>query len=359
MSDSKAAPISLVTGGAGFIGTNLALRLIAEGHRVLLFDDLSRPGVEANLRWLCERHPDHVEAIIADILDPYAVRSAVNRADEVYHLAAQVAVTTSLESPLRDFDVNTRGTLNLLEALRARRHPPPLLYASTSKVYGALEDIPLERRERRYMPLDPIVRHNGIDERRPLDFHGPYGCSKGAADQYVLDHARCFGLRTVVLRMSCIYGPHQCGSEDQGWVAHFMIRGLDHQPITIFGDGRQVRDILYVDDLVSAMRAAMQNIGRLAGHAFNIGGGPSHTVSLLELLDLIGRRYGLCPPRHFRPWRRGDPLYYVTNPARFSALTQWRPRTSVEQGIDGLYQWLCTTRPGPPVPAPLARAASQ
>src|SRR3954464_14242724 len=277
----------LITGGSGFIGTNLAHRLLSAGRPVLLFDSLARPGVEQNLRWLHDTHGSQVEIEIAETRDADAVRRAVNRASQVFRFAAQVAVTTSLTDPLEDFEVNARGTLNLLEAIRAQPTPPPLVFTSTNKVYGSREDIGRRRRHLRYEPVDPGLRQTGVSEARPLDFHSPYGCSKGSADQYVLDYARTFGLPAIVFRMSCIYGPHQFGNEDQGWVAHFLIRALTDAPITIYGDGLQVRDILFVEDLVDALLLAQEGMHSLAGRAFNIGGGPERTTSLVELVETI------------------------------------------------------------------------
>ncbi|HWT90134.1 MAG TPA: NAD-dependent epimerase/dehydratase family protein, partial [Solirubrobacterales bacterium] len=237
---------ALVTGGAGFIGTNLADRLLGEGERVRIVDNLARPGVERNLAWLRERHGESLEVIRGDLCVPRVAAEAVGGVDAVFHLAAQVAVTTSLAEPVRDFDVNLVGTINLLEAARAQARPPAVLFTSTNKVYGGLEDVELHDTGRRYEPIAQAVRRSGISETRPLDFCTPYGCSKGAADQYVLDYARSYGLATAVLRMSCVYGPHQCGNEDQGWVAHFAISAIEGRPITLYGDGHQVRDLLYV-----------------------------------------------------------------------------------------------------------------
>src|ERR687890_2291653 len=264
----------LITGGAGFIGTNVAHRLLTQGHQVRVFDNLARPGVEQNLRWLRDTHGNQVEIEIADTRNGEAVRRAVERAARVFHFAAQVAVTTSLTDPLEDFEVNARGTLNLLEALRAQPAPPPMVFTSTNKVYGALDDVGLRRRNQRYEPTDPSLRRTGISENRPLDFHSPYGCSKGSADQYVLDYARTYGLPAIVFRMSCIYGPHQFGTEDQGWVANLLIRAMEGEPIVLYGDGMQVRDVLFVEDLVDAFLLAQRNMDRLSGRAFNIGGGP-------------------------------------------------------------------------------------
>ncbi|MBV8664230.1 MAG: NAD-dependent epimerase/dehydratase family protein, partial [Hyphomicrobiales bacterium] len=246
----------LITGGAGFIGTNLAHRLATAGRSVLIYDNLSRPGVKRNLARLRRAHPRRVAVEIADIRDLGSLRRAVDRAAQIFHFAAQVAVTTSLSAPAEDFAVNAWGTLNLLEAMRLRDDPPPLVVTSTNKVYGGLGDLDITALPTRYAIASGARYERGVDERRPLDFHSPYGCSKGAADQYVLDYARSFGLRTLVFRMSCIYGPHQCGNEDQGWVAHFLLQALAGAPITLYGDGRQVRDVLFVDDLVDAFLLA-------------------------------------------------------------------------------------------------------
>jgi CDP-paratose 2-epimerase len=335
----------LITGGAGFIGTNLAHRLLTEGQPVLVFDSLARPGVEQNLRWLHDTHGSRVEITIADIRNAEALRRAVEQASRVFHFAAQVAVTTSLTDPLEDFEVNVRGTLNLLEAIRAQATPPPLLFTSTNKVYGALEDVGLRRRNLRYEPTDPSLRQTGVSESRPLDFHSPYGCSKGAADQYVLDYARTFGLPAIVFRMSCIYGAHQFGTEDQGWVAHFLIRALDGRSITLYGDGRQVRDILCVDDLVDALMLAQEHMSTEARQAFNIGGGPGNTMSLLELLDLIGELLGNRPEIEFNAWRTGDQRYYVSDTGKFRRATGWTPRVTVRDGLERLAGWLAQSRP--------------
>jgi CDP-paratose 2-epimerase len=330
----------LITGGAGFIGCNLAHRLLTEGREVVLLDNLSRPGVERNARWLRDTHGDAVRLLVADIRDRDSLASAAARASEVYHFAAQVAVTTSLEDPVADFDVNARGTLNLLEVLRALPEPPPLLYTSTNKVYGALADLPLMRRGERYEPRDGTVRAHGVSEERPLDFHSPYGCSKGTADQYVLDYARSFGFRAIVFRMSCIYGPHQCGTEDQGWVAHFLRCAIAGQPITLYGDGRQVRDILFIDDLVDAFLLAQRHMATHSGRAFNIGGGPANTVSLLELLELMEGTHGRRIRSTHEEWRTGDQRYYVSDTRAFQEATGWRPRVGVREGIERLYEWL-------------------
>lgn len=336
---------ALITGGAGFIGTNLADRLVQEGRDVIVFDDLSRPGVLQNMEWLTRQHGDRVELIRGDIRDAAAVENAVSQAAEVYHLAAQVAVTTSLRDPVRDFEINARGTLNVLEAIRRQASPPPLIFTSTNKVYGALEDIELADRRSRCTPVSRGVRRFGIDEMRPLDFHSPYGCSKGAADQYVRDYARSFGLRALVFRMSCIYGPHQQGNEDQGWVAHFLICARDGSPVTVFGDGLQVRDVLFVDDLVDAFLLGMQNIGKLSGRAFNIGGGSLNTLSLLELLGFIEQQQRAKPAVRQAAARTGDQRYFVSNTSAFSAATGWHAKVGVAEGLRRLTAWLSTEGP--------------
>jgi len=334
----------LITGGAGFIGCNLAHRLLSSGQRVRVLDNLSRSGVERNLRWLRDTHGDLLEAEIADIRDVGAVRRAVHGTRQVFHFAAQVAVTTSLEDPGHDFSVNARGTLNLLEAVREQDEPPPLVFTSTNKVYGGLDDIRLAETDERYEPVDQVVRQNGIGERRRLDFHSPYGCSKGTADQYVTDYARSFGMRTAVFRMSCIYGPHQYGNEDQGWVAHFLIRAMEGRPLMIYGDGKQVRDTLFVEDLVDAFLLAQKHMATISGRAFNIGGGAANTVSLLELLDLIGELHGERPEIAYHDWRVGDQRYYVSDTAQFQSATGWAPKVDVATGVRRLYEWLRQSR---------------
>jgi len=334
---------TLITGGAGFVGANLAHRLLSEKRRVLILDNLSRPGVERNLAWLRDTHPDGLQVTIADVRDAQAVNEAVARARHVFHFAAQVAVTTSLVDPREDFTINALGTFNVLEAVRAQPEPPPVVITSTNKVYGGMEDVELRLRGLRYEPCDPAFAH-GFGEARRLDFHSPYGCSKGAADQYVLDYARSYGLRAVVFRMSCIYGPHQHGTEDQGWVAHFLMRAAAGRPIVLYGDGMQVRDVLFVEDLVRAFRLAHEHVDALSGRAFNIGGGAANTVSLLELVGMIGELHGRRPQTFFESWRTGDQRWYVSDTRGFTAATGWRPLVSVREGVGKLYNWLATER---------------
>jgi CDP-paratose 2-epimerase len=330
----------LITGGAGFIGTNLAHRLLSTGQPVLVLDSLARPGVERNLRWLRDPHGSRLGVEVADTRDADAVRRAVHRAGQVFHFAAQVAVTTSLGDPLDDFEVNARGTLNLLEAIRAQRVPPPLVFTSTNKVYGALEDVALRRRMLTYEPLEAAMADRGISELHPLDFHSPYGCSKGCADQYVRDYARSYGLPTIVFRMSCIYGPHQHGTEDQGWVAHFLIRALEGKPITVYGDGRQVRDVLFVEDLVDALLLAQRHMPTESGQVFNIGGGPGNAISLLELIQEIGELNERPPEVAYDEWRVGDQRWYVSDTGKFARATGWRPSVGPHEGLARLAAWL-------------------
>lgn len=334
----------LITGGAGFIGTNLATHFLESGRKVLILDNISRAGVRENLDWLCEHFPDRLEVLQCDIRDADAVNEAVNRAGAVFHLAAQVAVTTSLVSPLEDFEINARGTLLILEAIRQRRERTaaaiPLIFTSTNKVYGGLDDIEMSVAEGRYLPADPNIARRGISEARPLDFHSPYGCSKGAADQYVLDYARTYELPFTVFRMSCVYGPHQKGNEDQGWVAHFLLQSLRGEAITLYGDGKQVRDVLFVGDLMKAFGLALENIDVLAGRAFNIGGGAGNAVSLLEVIDLIEEISGNRPVLDWGDWRPGDQKYYVSDARAFEKATAWRAQVGAAEGIAQLYEWL-------------------
>ncbi len=334
----------LVTGGAGFIGCNLADRLAREGHDVVVYDALARVGVERNLDWLKRRHPQRISAVIGDVRDASSLDAVAHDASAVFHLAAQVAVTTSLTSPVEDFDINVRATLSLLESVRAAGGATPVIFASTNKVYGDLGDLEMRLEDGAYLPTDPGVRRFGVPETRPLDFHTPYGCSKGAADQYVLDYARSFGLPTAVLRMSCIYGPRQMGTEDQGWVAHFLIRALAGEPISIYGDGRQVRDILHVDDAVDAYMAVWRDIDRVSGRAFNLGGGPANAVSLRRLLAHIEDLVGRPVPLEFSDWRAGDQRYFVADTRRAAAELGLGPARGWRDGVAELASWLAQER---------------
>jgi CDP-paratose 2-epimerase len=330
----------LITGGAGFIGSNLAHRLAQSGDRVLIYDNFSRPSVERNAHWLQTQYPQRIEIEKGDVRDRPAITRAVARARMVYHFAAQVAVTSSLQHPIEDFAINAQGTLHVLEAIRACSNPPPLVFTSTNKVYGSLPGLRLVERAACYEPEDPRVVADGIGESQSLDFHSPYGCSKGAADQYVLDYARSFGLPALVFRMSCIYGPRQFGTEDQGWVAHFVKEAIFDRILTIYGNGKQVRDLLYVDDLVRALILADQEMANLRGRAFNLGGGPENACSLLEILGEIGTLNGGAPRVSFEGWRVGDQRYYVSDTRSFGRATGWKPAVDPRAGLSHLYQWI-------------------
>jgi CDP-paratose 2-epimerase len=330
----------LVTGGCGFIGSNISDALAARGQAVLILDSLTRSGVQDNAHWLKNRHGDRIEIKVADIRDADAVAAAVARAAAVLHLAGQVAVTTSLERPAEDFEINARGTLNVLEAVRLSNPSAPVVFASTNKVYGRLlDDDAIRRTGERYAPRDPILAA-GVDESRPLDLYSPYGCSKGTADQYVRDYARVFGLRTAVLRMSCIYGPRQYGTEDQGWIAHFLIQAIRGRPITIYGDGCQVRDALYVADAVAGWLGVLDSIDSAGGAIFNLGGGPANSISLRELLALIADLRGGPVGTTFDEWRPGDQPWYVSDVRALARAIGWQPRVGLRHGLATLEEWL-------------------
>jgi CDP-paratose 2-epimerase len=333
------APV-VIFGGAGFIGANLADAMMHDGDDVVVFDNLSRPGVERNLNWLAGRHAAQLHFVAGDIRDQTAVAAVVKDARAVFHLAAQVAVTSSMVDPLDDFSVNAQGTLNILESIRQLGNAVPLIFASTNKVYGGLAGLAMEEAPDRYMPASAQLRQNGVDETRPLDFCTPYGCSKGTADQYVLDYAHTYGLQTAVLRKSCIYGPRQFGTEDQGWVAHFLIRALLGEKITIYGDGKQVRDVLHVSDAVAAYRSVLANIGQVAGQAFNLGGGVQNAVSLRTVLEEIAVVTGRTVEVVHAERRTGDQLYFVADTGRLAASVGWRANIGWQDGLRDLAEWL-------------------
>jgi CDP-paratose 2-epimerase len=335
----------IVTGGAGFIGSNVAAAFLRAGHRVTVFDSLQRPGSERNVEWLAAQPaPAGLRFVRGDTRDADLVRSVIGAPDVhlVFHFAAQTAVTTSLVAPREDLEVNVVGTHNVLEAVRLSRAdvPPSLFFTSTNKVYGALPRHRAIEAPTRYRFADPRVDAHGVNEQEPLDFHSPYGCSKGAADQYVRDYARIYGLRTVVFRMSCIYGPRQFGTEDQGWVAHFMLAVAEGRPLTIYGNGKQVRDLLFIDDLVRAFRLAARHIETTAGHIYNIGGGPANSISIWaelrpRLEQLAGRRLHV----DMQPWRPGDQPIYVSDTRLAQRDFGWRPQVGVDEGLAHLWTW--------------------
>jgi CDP-paratose 2-epimerase len=325
----------LVTGGAGFVGSNLANNLLSDGLEVTVFDALLRGGSEENLAWL--QHSNRPHVVKGDVRDFKAVKDAVADVDVIYHLAGQVAVTSSVTDPRSDFETNALGTFNVLEAARQSGRKPIVVFASTNKVYGGMEDVPVVEGCSSYSFTG---FPSGISEARPLDFHSPYGCSKGAADQYVRDYARIYDLPTVVFRMSCIYGPRQFGTEDQGWVAHFIISALTGRPITIYGNGKQVRDVLFVDDLVRAFRLAVDKIDKTVGEVFNIGGGPSNTMSVwAEFGQLVTELSGRNISVNFDDWRPGDQPCYVSCIQKASELLEWRPLIDKETGVRRLWEW--------------------
>ena len=327
----------LVTGGAGFIGTNLSNRLLSDGHEVILFDNLSRDGVRQNLDWLRSRHGGRVHFVKGDVREPCSIEGAMEGVDTVFHLAAQVAVTTSVMSPANDFSINALGTLNVLEVARKLNPMPVVLYTSTNKVYGGLEHISVVERSSRHEFADLPY---GVPETCPLDFHSPYGCSKGAADQYVRDYHRIYGLPSIVLRMSCIYGPHQFGNEDQGWVAHFALTGLRGGKLTIYGDGKQVRDLLYVDDLVELMLRARANVDKTAGQVFNVGGGPSNTISVwAELSEPLRGMLGNLPQVEYGEFRPGDQKIYVSDIRKLKNELNWSPSVDIIEGLRRMFEF--------------------
>lgn len=339
MSERDNKPV-LITGGCGFIGCNLADRLAQRGDRVLVLDNLVRAGVQENAQWLKSRHGDRVTITVADIREPIPVIDAVREARAVLHLAAQVAVTDSVSDPAADFEINARGTLNVLEAVRLHNRAAPVVFASTNKVYGRLiEDGEITLTGRRYTPASETLAA-GISENAPLDFYSPYGCSKGAADQYVHDYARVYGLQTVVMRMSCIYGPRQFGTEDQGWIAHFLLSAIRGNELTIYGDGNQVRDALHVSDAVNAWLAVLDRIALARGRVFNLGGGPANAISLLELIDRIADSTGRKAMYRFADWRPGDQPWYVTDTRALSTALGWTPQTPLADGLRSLHTWL-------------------
>jgi CDP-paratose 2-epimerase len=327
----------LITGGCGFTGTNFAEKLLSREDKVTLLDNLSRKGTVANLDHIIKKYPN-VKFIHADIrTDQPKLEDAVRKADVVFHLAGQVAVTTSVVNPREDFDINALGTFNVLEAVRKSNKKPITIFSSTNKVYGGMEDIKIIKKGKKYIYKD---LPGGIPEDRLLDFHSPYGCSKGTADQYVRDYSRIYEIPTVVMRQSCIYGQRQFGVEDQGWVAWFTIAASMNKPITIFGDGMQVRDVLYVDDLFNAWDIAVKKISKVSGEVFNIGGGPSYTLSLLELLDYLEKLLDKKISYSFDDWRPGDQPVYVSDISKAKKVLGWEPKVDPKEGVRLLADWI-------------------
>lgn len=333
----------LITGGAGFIGINSARYFASRGWKVVILDNLSRAGTDDNLRWL-QQSQVQFEFHKADIREASALERIVAevKPEALLHLAAQVAVTTSVTNPREDFDINALGTFNVLEAVRLHSPKTFVLTASTNKVYGKMEEIAVTERNGRYEYRD---LPQGVDEHQQLDFHSPYGCSKGVADQYTLDYARIYGLDTAAFRQSCVYGTRQFGIEDQGWVAWFAIAAVLGKQISIYGDGKQIRDVLHVEDIARAYEAAIENRAKVRGQAFNIGGGAGNTLSLLELLDLLRKELGKPIDPIFADWRPGDQPVFVCNLAKANDLLSWQPQLSVTQGVRQLIGWVRDNEP--------------
>ncbi|GAB4473942.1 MAG: GDP-mannose 4,6-dehydratase [Anaerolineae bacterium] len=333
-------PHLLVTGGAGFIGSHTVRRYLDKGWQVTVYDNMSRPGAEHSLDWL-RSHPasDRLSIIEGDVreydrLAPYAAA-----ADAILHAAGQTAVTTSVRSPRADFEANALGTFNVLEAARAALaagRTPAVIYTSTNKVYGGMEDVGVVLKDDHYAYAD---LPDGAPETQPLDFHSPYGCSKGTGDQYVRDYARIYGMDTVVFRQSCIYGTWQFGTEDQGWLAHFTIAAVLDLPLTIYGDGKQVRDVLYIDDLVNAFEAVFANPARVSGQIFNIGGGPTRAISLLDLIAMLEKLRGAPMRVSYSDWRPGDQRVFISDTRKAGRALGWQPSVPVSEGVRRLYQW--------------------
>lgn len=332
----------LITGGAGFIGCNIARRFLEKKSEVIILDDLSRIGAEKNLNWLEKNSQKNLTFIKGDIRNRQLMellfkKQDLGKIDIVFHMAAQVAVTTSVFNPREDFEINALGTFNLLEAVRNSGQRPIIVNASTNKVYGKIESARVKEKKTRYEYADLPF---GVSEKIPLDFYSPYGCSKGAADQYILDYSRIYGLKTVNFRQSCIYGPRQFGVEDQGWVAHFIISAVKNRPITIYGDGKQVRDILFIDDLVDAFLLAIKGIKVTCGKVYNIGGGYSNAISLLEFIKLLECGLDKKIPVRFSDWRPGDQKIYISDIRIAKNEFGWRPRIDFKKGIGLLIDWV-------------------
>jgi len=331
--------ITLITGGAGFIGSNYADRCISRGDQIVIFDNLSRHGADNNIKWLQQKHgKNSFKLIIGDVCKPEEIRTAAKNADRIVHLAAQVAVTTSVTDPRNDFQINAMGTFNTLEAARTSGKNPSFIYSSTNKVYGGMEDVKVVEGESRY---DYATLPEGASEAQPLDFHSPYGCSKGCGDQYVRDYYRIYGLPTTVFRQSCIYGLRQFGVEDQGWVAWFIIAAITGRPITIYGNGKQVRDILFVDDLLNAYDAALTQPEKAAGQIFNVGGGRSNTISVwTEFAPMLEKLLGKKIPVAWGDWRPGDQPVFISDIRKAKQVLGWSPKVSAQEGIERLFNWV-------------------
>ena len=332
-----------ITGGAGFIGSNYVNRLLERGERVTIYDNLSRAGAARNLAWLQDKFGAKAFQLVkGDVRDAELLLSASREAEAIIHLAAQVAVTTSVTNPREDFEINALGTFNVLEAARLNERKPIIIYASTNKVYGEMVDVKVVEDDTRWHYADLPM---GCPETQPLDFHSPYGCSKGCGDQYVRDYARIYDLPTVVLRQSCIYGERQFGVEDQGWVAWMIIAAITGRTLTINGDGKQIRDILYVEDLLNVYDAAISKIEKIKGQVFNLGGGPKNTMSIwTEFGPMLEKMLGRKVPVQRSDWRPGDQKVFVADIRKAGAELGWTPKTGVAEGVGKLYSWVSENR---------------
>ncbi len=332
-----------VTGGAGFIGSNFVSRLLERGEKVTIYDNLSRAGAPRNLKWLQDKFGAQAfELVVGDVRDAGQLVASARSADMIVHLAGQVAVTTSVMKPREDFEINAFGTFNVLEAARLNGRDPIFIYSSTNKVYGGMDDVEVVETATRWGYKDLPF---GAAESQPLDFHSPYGCSKGTGDQYVRDYSRIYGLRSVVLRQSCIYGPRQFGVEDQGWVAWFIIAAVTGKPMSIYGDGKQVRDVLHVFDLNDAYDLAIQNIDDVKGEVFNLGGGPENTMSIwTEFGPMLEKLLGKKLPVTWGDWRPGDQKVFVADIRKAEKILAWKPKYDVEKGVKQLFDWVSANK---------------
>jgi len=333
----------LVTGGCGFLGSNLSSEIIRRDEELVVFDNLYRFGSSENLGWL--KKQGDFKFIHGDVRNINDIESVIKqeKPDVIFHLAGQVAMTTSLQNPRLDFEVNTLGTFNLLEAIRKYSPESIIIYSSTNKVYGDLEWVRYEEKETRYITPD---FSNGFDESLKLDFHSPYGCSKGAADQYMLDYARMYNLKTVVFRHSSMYGGRQFATYDQGWVGWFCQKAIEikngmlKDPLAIHGTGKQVRDILYADDVVRLYFSATEHIDKAKGQAFNIGGGMENSLSLLELFETLEKQLGIEMRYKKLPWRESDQKVFVADIGKAKALLNWEPTINKNDGMQKILGWV-------------------
>ncbi|RHG32321.1 NAD-dependent epimerase/dehydratase family protein [Fusobacterium varium] len=334
----------LINGGCGFLGSNMAEYYLNTGDEVIVFDNLYRFGSEKNLEWL-QSLDKNFRFIKGDVRNIYEIEKVIKeiKPDIIFHFAGQVAMTTSIENPYLDFEVNVKGTFNVLESVRKYSPDSIICFSSTNKVYGDLEYVKYEERKTRYEALD---HPSGFNEKVPLDFHSPYGCSKGAADQYMLDYARVFGLKTIVFRHSSIFGGRQFATFDQGWVGWFCQKAyeiknnISKEPFTISGDGKQVRDILFSSDLIECYRLAIKNIEKTKGQAFNVGGGYNNSYSLIELFNELEKELNIKMNYKKLSWRESDQKVFIANINKAEEYFGWKPKIEKQEGIKKMYDWI-------------------